>query len=117
MQEQFIAQAILDTALRHSYGRRVRRIRVRLGALRQVVPSSLSDCFEELARDTDCSSARLELESQAGRLSCADCGATSVVDGPPPRCRECASDHVTVVDGGELLVESIQVETTQPAVI
>ena len=117
MQEKLVAQAILDAALRHAYGRRVVRIHVRLGALRQVVPSSLSVCFERLARETDCAKAELELEPRPGLLICAECRTTSIVNGPPPRCRDCGGDDVTIVDGAELLVERIEVEPAGAATI
>ena len=117
MQEKLVAQSILEAALRHAYGRRVMKIHVRLGALREVVASSLSACFARLARDTDCAHAELELEARAGRLTCAECGTTTIVDGPPPRCRDCGGDDVTVIDGAELHVSRIEVESAEIAAV
>ena len=45
MHELSIAQAIVDVAARHAAGRRVERVQVRIGHLRQVVPSALAFSF------------------------------------------------------------------------
>ena len=62
MHELSISSAIVDTALRHAGGRRVTRVDVTVGALRQVVPESLAFYFEIVSRDTACAGAELELD-------------------------------------------------------
>lgn len=97
-------------------------VRVRVGALRQVVPASLRFNFEIVTRDTACDGARLELEVIAAQLSCARCGqewdpaprpateSGQLVAAPTFRCPTCGTGDADVVAGQELEVESIDVE-------
>ena len=68
--ELSISSAIVDTVVRHAEGRPVTTVRVRLGRLRQVVPSSLAFYFELVSRETVCEGARLEQEVVAAALRC-----------------------------------------------
>jgi hydrogenase nickel incorporation protein HypA/HybF len=109
MHELSIASAIVDTAVAHADGRRVSVVSVRIGHLRQAIPSSLHFYFEICTRETIADGARLELEVVPGRLRCA-CGHEWEVDMPAFRCPQCASGEVAVLAGEELEVESIEVE-------
>ena len=62
MHELSIAQAIVDIASRNARGSRVTRVHVRVGHLRQVVPSALEFSFELCAHGTAVEDAALELE-------------------------------------------------------
>ena len=73
MHELALARAILDAAVAHADGRRVTRVDVSVGALRQVVPDSLAFHFEILARGTPCEGAHLYQRMTRARLRCA-CG-------------------------------------------
>ena len=122
MHELSIASAIVDTALRHAGERRVTRVDVQVGALRQVVPDSLAFYFAIVARDTACEGARLELQLVGAWLRCPTCGqewdpAPDPVAGhealapvlPAFRCPACERAETEVVRGGELEVESIEI--------
>ena len=61
MHELSVASAVLNTAVKHADGRRVKNVCVQTGALRQVVPESLRFYWEIVARDTECEGATLEL--------------------------------------------------------
>jgi hydrogenase nickel incorporation protein HypA/HybF len=109
--ELSISSAVVATAVRHAKGRRVTAVQVRVGALRQVVPDSLSFYFGIVARETVCEGAALELELIAARLHCEDCETEWAADAPAFRCPACAGAAVSVVCGDELEVESIEVDT------
>jgi hydrogenase nickel incorporation protein HypA/HybF len=113
MHELSISAAICDTAVRHAAGRRVARVAVRVGRLRQVVPASLSFCFGLVAKDTVCDGAVLDLEIVPARLHCADCGHAWEIDVPAFRCPRCESGDAEVMSGEELEVESIEVEEAE----
>ena len=119
MHELSICNAIVSAAERHAEGRPVRLVRVRVGALRQVVSGSLGFYFEIAARETICEGAALEPEAVPALLACGACGA-EWDPAPPPapdeaslivgfRCPGCGSGEHRVVSGDELLVESIDV--------
>ena len=109
MHELSISRAILDSVVRHAAGRKVSIVRLRVGALRQVMPQSLDFYFEVVTRDTLCEGARLEQELVDARLRCNECGEDWVIDVPAFRCPACHGGKVVVVAGDELLVESIDV--------
>jgi hydrogenase nickel incorporation protein HypA/HybF len=120
--ELALSRAIVDAALRHAEGRTVTVVRLRVGALRQVVPETLRFNFEIVTRETDCEGARLEVQPVAAMLRCGGCGrewdpapppATEVsqlLSPPSFRCPQCEAASSEVVAGEELEVESIDVE-------
>ena len=73
MHELSLSSAILETVERHAAGRRVSRVTMTVGALRQVVPDSLDFYFEIVSRDTVCDGAELRQTLVDGRARCDDC--------------------------------------------
>ena len=67
MHELSIAEAIVDVAARHAAGRRVLRVEVKVGHLRQVVPDSLCFAFGLVAQGTALDGAELAIAARAGR--------------------------------------------------
>ncbi len=110
MHELSIATAVLNTAVRHAEGRRVDVVAMRVGTMRQVVPSSLLFYWEIVARDSLCEDARLELTESVTRLRCADCTSEWEPLVPAFRCPDCDSAEVSVVAGEELEVEYIELK-------
>ncbi|HXW58248.1 MAG TPA: hydrogenase maturation nickel metallochaperone HypA [Solirubrobacteraceae bacterium] len=109
MHELALARGILAAAVAHADGRRVKRVDVTVGALRQVVPSSLKFHFEILARETTCERARLEQRLIPAQLRCA-CGSEWELVELDFRCPRCGAAETEVVGGEELRVEEIEVE-------
>lgn len=110
MHELSIAQAIVDIAARNAGGSRVTCVFVRVGRLRQVVPSALEFSFELCAHGTPVENASLELEVVPIEVTCRTCGAGSEPPGFPLVCAECGGLSVDVVQGEELQVESLELE-------
>ena len=110
MHELSIAQAIVDVASRHAGGAPVTRVQVRVGRLRQVVPSALTFAFELCAHGTPAEGAELELEEVAVVVTCRGCGEESRPSGFPLACPACRSLSVDVKQGEELQVESLELE-------
>jgi hydrogenase nickel incorporation protein HypA/HybF len=112
--ELSLAGAIIDTVERHAAGRRVTVVYLRVGHLRQVVPSSLEFYFEHVARGTVCDGARLELELVPAALRCG-CGQEWTLEDPVFRCPACGQAGAEVVSGEEFLVDCIDVVEQEPA--
>jgi hydrogenase nickel incorporation protein HypA/HybF len=110
MHELSLSSAILGTVVKHAAGRRVTQVDVRVGWLRQVVPETLEFYFGFVTRDTVCEGARLELEVVPARLACAACAEQWELDLPVFRCPACGGSDVTVIQGNEFEVESIEIE-------
>jgi hydrogenase nickel incorporation protein HypA/HybF len=107
--EYSIAAGVVETALAHAEGRRVTEVKLRVGALRQVVPATLTLAFGLTARGTACEGARLEQEFVPCRLRCPSCEVEWTAREPDFRCRACGWPAL-VLSGDELRVESIEVE-------
>lgn len=110
MHELSIAESIVAVAERHARGRRVTRVEVSIGHLRQVVPSALAFAFELVTQGTALDGAELVLEEVPATGACRACGTVSRLDGFPLNCRACGSADVEIVAGEELQVESLDVE-------
>jgi hydrogenase nickel incorporation protein HypA/HybF len=110
MHEMALATSVVDVAERHAAGRPVTLVSLRIGGMRQVVPSSLEFYFEICGKGTLCESARLEYEIVATRLRCGACTHEWEPDLPFFFCPDCASSDCTVIGGEEFEIESIVVE-------
>jgi hydrogenase nickel incorporation protein HypA/HybF len=112
MHELSISRAVLDAATRFAAGRRVVLVNVTIGALRQVVPESLAFYFQIVSQGTVCEGALLEPRLAPARLRCA-CGQEWKLEEPSFRCPRCGGARVSVLDGDQLKVDSIEVEEVQ----
>ena len=110
MHELAIADSIVAIASRHASGRRVTRVDVTVGHLRQVVPDSLRFAFELMTNGTALDGAELVIEEVPARTECRACGATGVLVRFPASCGECGSLDVELTGGDELLVDSLELE-------
>jgi len=113
MHELAIAESLAEIAERHAAGRRVTRIEVHVGRLRQVVPAALEFAFELVAQGTALDGAELALVEVPVAGWCRSCGAESRPDGFPLTCRACGGWDFAVTAGDELRVESLDLETKE----
>jgi hydrogenase nickel incorporation protein HypA/HybF len=115
MHELSIAEAIVAIAERHAQSRTVARVEVRVGHLRQVVPTALEFAFELVAKGTVLDGAELELEDVPARGHCRKCGVETRLSGFPLACGACGGLDLELLAGEELQVESIDLEETEEA--
>jgi hydrogenase nickel incorporation protein HypA/HybF len=108
--ELALADAIVTIARDHARGRRVTRVEVKVGHLRQVVPDALTFAFELISNETNVEGAFLDIEQVPVRVACSRCEAESDAEKFPLVCARCGRVDVTVVGGDELLVESLELE-------
>ena len=113
MHELSIADAVLQIADRHAAGRRVTRVELRVGHLRQVVPDALDFAWQLVTQGTPLDGAELVMEEMPATVRCEACGAESTLEAFPPACRECGSLSVEVAGGDELLVDSLELEEAE----
>ncbi len=110
MHELAIAEGIVRIAAEHAGERRVTKVELKVGHLRQVVPSALAFGFELLAEGTPVEGAELALEEVPVRARCRGCGAESHQEGFPLRCTTCGGLDLQILEGEELYVESLELE-------
>jgi hydrogenase nickel incorporation protein HypA/HybF len=108
--ELSIASAILQLALAQAGTRRVARVGVVVGHLRQVVPQALRFSFELVSRDTPAEGAELEIAEAPAIGRCETCGVESRLTEFPLHCAACSALNITVVSGEELLVDWLDLE-------
>lgn len=110
MHELSLCRAIAGVVKPHVAGRRVDVVRVRVGALRQVVPDSLAFCWTIVRDGEDMPEAELQLEFVPAEVLCRSCGKQSEIESRwSVACPQCQSADVTVVCGEEFLVTSVDV--------
>ena len=108
--ELSLCHAIAGVVKPHAAGRRVDVVRVRVGALRQVVPESLEFCWSLVRDHESMPDAELELEFVPAEVMCASCNQRSTIESRySVRCPQCGGVDVQVVQGEEFLVTSLDV--------
>jgi hydrogenase nickel incorporation protein HypA/HybF len=110
MHELSIADAVVTIASRHAAGRKVTRVDLKVGHLRQVVPDSLTFAFELVSAGTELEGAELVIEDVPANVTCRSCGAETQLEAFPAHCAECGALDVEVSGGDELLVEALELE-------
>ena len=110
MHELSIADAIVAIASRHAAGRRVVKVEVKVGHLRQVVPDALTFAFQLTAQGTCVEGAELELEEVPAAGRCRACGRESELEAFPLRCAGCGGLDLELTAGEELLVDSLELD-------
>lgn len=110
MHELSLCHAIAGVVRTHAGDKRVDVVRVRVGALRQVVPESLEFCWTLVREHEDMASAELELEQVPGEVLCRACQQQSRIESRySVACPACGGVDVDVVAGEEFLVTSLDV--------
>jgi hydrogenase nickel incorporation protein HypA/HybF len=109
MHELSLCQAVIDTVDGHAKGRNVRRVTVRIGHLRQVVPDSLQFSWEILVDGTPLAGCELEIDHVPAVVVCAMCAERTTLDLPVLMCGSCGSFEVRLISGEEFLIVAMDV--------
>ena len=110
MHELSLCEAIAGVVRPYADGRHVDVVRVKIGALRQVVPESLTFCWTLVRDHEDMPDAELELEFVTAEVRCRSCDRRSTITSQwSLLCPLCESADVEVLRGNEFLVTSLDV--------
>jgi hydrogenase nickel incorporation protein HypA/HybF len=110
MHELSLADAIVQICSEHAGGRRVVKVELRVGQLRQIVPDALEFAFALVAEGTPIEGAELAIEEVPVRVFCRLCAADTEADAFPLACAHCGGLDVDVVMGEEFEVEALEIE-------
>ena len=110
MHELSIAEAVVGVVSRHADGRCVKRVQMRIGHLRQVVPSALEFAFALVIEGTPLQGAELAIEDVPVVVRCRSCATDTTIAEFPFQCGGCGAFDVQLVAGEELLVDALELE-------
>jgi hydrogenase nickel incorporation protein HypA/HybF len=113
MHEMSLAEGILqiveETATQQGF-KRVKEVRLEIGALAGVEVEALSFCMDVVLRGSIAEGARVELEQIAGQGYCLGCGETVTIQALYDACPMCGSYQVQATGGTEMRVKDLLVE-------
>lgn len=104
-----MVKLVLEQAREHG-ARVVRKVRVVVGAMSGIVPESMRFYFEELTRGTVAEDATLEILVVPTKADCLACGHGFELEDYLWLCPACGDRRLDIVEGKELLVDSIEVD-------
>jgi hydrogenase nickel incorporation protein HypA/HybF len=105
---------VLEEKAREHGAARVTAVVLRVGVLSGAVPDLLESAFEIYRKGTLAEGARLTVKVVPVKLRCPDCGGESVREETDFSCAACGSRRVEIVEGRELFVDRIELETDGP---
>jgi hydrogenase nickel incorporation protein HypA/HybF len=118
MHEMSIVEGILNGVrqelLSHP-GAPVQTVRVRVGALRLVIPETLQFCYTAATQNTPLAGSRLEVESVSARARCRQCRAEFAVEDNWFQCPHCNEADGELLTGNELNLTGIEITEPCPA--
>lgn len=101
---------IAEDAARRNGAKRVRTVKVEIGALAGVVPESVEFCFEACSRDTLLEGSRLEILFIPGLGRCYDCRTECALDTYTIACPACGGFSLERLQGEELRVIEVEID-------
>jgi len=102
---------VLEEEARKHGAVRVVRVVLRVGVMSGVVPELLESAFETYKKGTIAETARLEIVPVPVKLRCPDCGGEAVREDTDFSCAGCGSRGIEIVEGRDLVVGTIELET------
>ena len=114
MHELSICTSLAAIVDEHAAGRRVERVLIDVGHLRQVVPDTLAYSWEFVVTDTPLAGSVLVINHIPATIACRVCGVSTIIQVAVFRCG-CGSIDVEVTSGQELLVRSLELSAAPAA--
>ncbi len=102
---------VLEEKAREHGAVRITRVVLKVGVMAGAVPDLLESAFEIYKKGTLAEGARLEIVIVPVKLRCPDCGGEAVREDTDFSCAACGSRRVEIVEGRDLVVETIELET------
>ncbi len=113
MHEMAITQSILDICKEEMVSHqasRLLKVRLRVGELTVIEPSSLCFCFEVLTKGTELEGAVLQIERVPIKALCSQCKSKFEVLNLTLLCPFCGSKEIEIISGKELDLMDMEVK-------
>ena len=110
MHEFGLCDGIVEAVQGRADGRRVARVKIRVGAMHRVVKDAFQQAFSHAAEGTEAESASLDIVVVPVQTVCRSCKAEFASDDLPIACVKCGGVDLELCGGEELVLESIEYE-------
>ena len=101
---------VIESTLSQHTVERVTQVRLKIGKLTNAEPEALTFAFEAYSKGTVCEGAELLVEIIPVRGQCKHCGEEFLLQELLFFCPKCKHTGINVIQGEELLLESLEVE-------
>lgn len=113
MHEFSIVQSLLDLCednAKENSATKVTKVTIKIGTLSGVEPELLKSAFDTFKDNGVCKEAILEMNIQPVVIECKSCGEKSTLKKIEILCPKCKSDNITLIDGEEMFLMSLEME-------
>lgn len=100
----------IESTLAHHNVKKVTQVKLKIGKLTNAEPAAMQMAFDAYAKGTVCEGADLLVELLPVRGRCKSCGNEFPVEGLIFACPSCEHLGIQIIQGEELLLESLEVE-------
>ncbi len=110
MHEYSIVQSMLDLCEKHSNGKEIQKVVVKIGKMSGIEPHFLKSSFDLFKEDTLCHDAIMEMQLIDITLLCVDCNKEALVDSFNFYCPHCKGGNTKVLTGQEMHIDYIELK-------
>jgi len=100
----------VENVAKQNHLKKVDKIILRIGKLRQVMPDFLQFAFEASSEETIAKGAKLEIIKVPIKIKCLNCQKEVEAKRQTYLCPHCESTQLKILSGKELLIDSIEGE-------
>ena len=110
MHEFSLTQNLLDIALKNVDSKRIVNVNLSIGPFSDEREESIQFYWRDLAKGTLGEGAKLHFQHVKAEMKCLECGDTFSLEDDQSLCIYCQSNHLQLLSGDEVKLESIDVE-------
>ena len=86
----------------------VKSVKIVVGKMSNILPDSLTFCFEAITSDTFLNRAKLEIIEIPVTINCLKCNKDFEIEPPLFACPVCGNNEIKIISGTELRVDEIE---------
>jgi len=110
MHEYSIVQSMLDLCEKHSKGKPVDKVVVKIGKMSGIEPHFLKESFDVFKEDSVCRDAVMDMKIIDITILCKDCKNEATVNSFDFFCPHCSGGNTEVLTGQEMHIEYIELK-------
>lgn len=113
MHEYSIVQSLLDSCEQYveaNDATKVTKVIIKIGVMSGVEPELLQTAFDTFKEKTVCDACEFIMNIQKVKIKCNACGDEAELEKNEYLCPKCESSDITVIDGEEMFLMSLELE-------